>query len=261
VVEGKWAPRVNYDEIAHGYDGQPYREKDVDAHLQTFLTAYASPMASLSILDMGCGTGSQLLANQIWYPNLRMFGLDLFAGMLRQAQPKSSEIDWIQGDNAAPPFAGNSFDYITNQYSFHHVRDKMDMIHAVFRILRPAGRFVMTNICPREMPQWLYYHYFPEAYKIDLQDFLPWQRLAELLRRTGFINVHVDLNQMTWLQELLIFDQLVRQRTHCSQLIRIPDDAYQAGLLRLEADLQRSGPEANQVRQYFCVLTLTADKA
>ena len=43
--------RVNYDEIAHLYDSQPYREKEVDPDLLAFLSERpAGSVSSLSIL-------------------------------------------------------------------------------------------------------------------------------------------------------------------------------------------------------------------
>ena len=43
--------RVNYDVIAHLYDGQPYRRKTVDPELETFVAQHASP-DRLSLLDI-----------------------------------------------------------------------------------------------------------------------------------------------------------------------------------------------------------------
>jgi hypothetical protein len=51
--------RVDYDAIAHLYDGQPYRGKTVDPELVTFMAQRASSDRP-SILDIACGTGSQL---------------------------------------------------------------------------------------------------------------------------------------------------------------------------------------------------------
>ncbi len=57
-------PRVNYDEIAHLYDAQPYRAREPDAEL----LAFAHERLDLAILDIGCGTGNQLIANRTALP-------------------------------------------------------------------------------------------------------------------------------------------------------------------------------------------------
>jgi ubiquinone/menaquinone biosynthesis C-methylase UbiE len=153
--------RVNYDLIAQLYD-EPGRDYDIDPDLVEFLREKTDPQFShLRILDMGCGTGKQLAANHDKIPNMQSVGLDLFHGMLLQADKRCAGINWVQGDSANPPFADDSFDYITNQFSYHHVQDKNGMISAIFRVLKPRGRFVITNLDPWSMPGWIVYTYFP----------------------------------------------------------------------------------------------------
>src|SRR5215471_11114014 len=105
-------PRVNYDAIAHLYDRQPYREKTVDPELLAFV-AQRTPMAALSMLDVGCGTGNQVVANRTVVPHAHWVGVDRSLGMLRQAQPKATDLAWIQADSATLPFQAQSFDFIT----------------------------------------------------------------------------------------------------------------------------------------------------
>lgn len=52
------AQRVNYDLIAHLYD-EPGRDYDTDPNLVKFLKKKAD--LRIRILDMGCGTGKQLI--------------------------------------------------------------------------------------------------------------------------------------------------------------------------------------------------------
>src|SRR5262245_56565513 len=141
--------RVHYVAIAHLYDRQPYREKTVDPDLLTFV-AQRPPVAALSMLDVGCGTGNQVVANRAVVPHARLVGVDRSLGMLRQAQPKAPDLPWVQADSAALPFRAQSFDFITCQYAFHHMQDKAGMLREVFRVLRPGGRFVLSNICPQD---------------------------------------------------------------------------------------------------------------
>ena len=64
----KPSSRVNYDTIAHLYDTQPYRAKTIDPELLTLLGQRESA-ETLSILDIGCGTGNQLVANRAVVPH------------------------------------------------------------------------------------------------------------------------------------------------------------------------------------------------
>src|SRR5919198_745831 len=183
--------RVNYDTIAHLYDRQPHREKTVDPELLAFV-AQRTLMAALFILDIGCGTGNQIVANRTVLPQARWVGGDRSLGMLRQAQPKAPDLPWIQADSATLPLQAQSFDFITCQYAFHHVQDKAGMLREVLRVLRPGGRFVLSNICPQDMADWLYYQYFPEAQACDYEDFWPPEAVRTVMEALGFMAVTVE---------------------------------------------------------------------
>ena len=107
----KPSPRVDYDAIAHLYDTQPYREKTVDPELVAFLEQHASA-ETLSVLDIGCGTGNQLVANRPLVPHAHLVGLDRFLGMLRQARSKAPGIAWAQADGGALLWQVQSFDFV-----------------------------------------------------------------------------------------------------------------------------------------------------
>ena len=229
--------RVNYDEIAESYDAHPFRRKAVDPDLLAFLKEHPERG---SILDIGCGTGNQLVADRPHAPSARFVGLDRFRGMLRQGQKKARDIRWIQGDGAAMPFREASFDFVTSQFSFHHVQNKPSMIADVFRVLRPGGRFVMSNISPRDMSGWIIYRFFPAAWEKDLQDFLPKEEIECLFRDVGFRNVAVSLQRRSYEIPLREFLESARQRIHVSQLVTISDADYQNGLTRIEQALKEN---------------------
>jgi hypothetical protein len=77
--------RVDYDVLAELYDSTPHREKSADPELIAFLAGRA-PTATLTLLDIACGTGNQQIANRGLTPNAKFVGLDGSLGMLRQAQ-------------------------------------------------------------------------------------------------------------------------------------------------------------------------------
>jgi ubiquinone/menaquinone biosynthesis C-methylase UbiE len=102
--------RVDYDAIAPLYDSQPHREKSPDPALAAFL-AERSALGTALLLDIACGTGSQLVANRAIASSARMVGFDGSLGMVRQARAKSAEIGWVHGDSSALPFASDTFDF------------------------------------------------------------------------------------------------------------------------------------------------------
>jgi ubiquinone/menaquinone biosynthesis C-methylase UbiE len=249
---------VNYDAIAHLYDAQPYRRKIADPELLAFADKRV-PSGGLSILDIACGTGSQLAANRSVMSDARFVGLDRSLGMLRQAQTKAPDIAWVQADAAMLPFPPQSFDFVTCQFGFHHLPDKARMLSAVFQVLRPAGRFVIRNLCPQEHPDWLYYDYFPEAQTLDLADFWPHEAIAATMTAIGFTAVTVALEHVRFEQDLRTWLDLVRRRDLNSQLMAISDAAYAAGVRRIEREAaDETAPR--QRADHLCLLTLRGDR-
>ena len=247
--------RTNYDEVAAEYDVEPHRAKSVDSELIEFLAEWVGEPPL--VLDVGCGTGNQLVANKAEFPDLPMFGLDRYGGMLQQARQKPGSISWLQGDGADLPFRSESFGYISNQLSFHHVQRKAAMIAELYRVLGPGGRFVMSNFDPRETRQWALYDYFPAARERDLRDFPPNEEIMAMMREVGFVNVSVALEIIEFEQTMQDFADEARRRV-TSQLTVISDADYQAGLQQVEQDLARG--QIVSVQSAICMMKMRGDK-
>jgi ubiquinone/menaquinone biosynthesis C-methylase UbiE len=246
-------PRVNYDEIAHLYDAQPYRARAANAELLAF--AAERDAADLAILDIGCGTGNQLIANRSALPQAWCVGLDRSLGMLRQARRKMPRFACVQADGAVLPFLAASFDFITSQFVLHHIDEKAGMLRAVFSLLRPGGRFILHNMCPEESQDWLCYEYFPEARVSDLQDFWSPDAIVESMNGAGFVEVEATYHHLRWEQEMPGWLDIVKRRDTCSQLQTISDAAYLAGVERLQRDV--SDPRMPRSRQdHLCLVTI-----
>ena len=250
--------RVDYDAIAPLYDSQPHRDKAPDPELAAFI-AERGRTGGLSILDIACGTGNQLVADRALAPEARMVGVDGSLGMLRQARTKAGGIAWAQGDSAALPFAAGVFDFASCQYAFHHFRDKAGMVREAFRALRPGGRFALYNMCPHESRDWLYYDYFPAALTRDLADFWSPETIVSEMCAAGFGNVTAKYDHVRADRGLGEFLEGLRRRDRNSQLLTLSDDAYDAGLRRLARELE--DPAAPDVRpDHLCFVTIRGDK-
>ncbi len=253
-------PRIDYDRIAHLYDERA-RDHTVDEHLLRFLGRDAELQASTRrILDVGCGTGKQLAANRHQLPGLTMVGVDRFRNMLRAARRRCPEVAWVQGDGASLPLLAQTCDYATSQFSYQHVRNSQQLLKELFRVLRPGGRFVMTNIDPWSMTGWALYRYFPEAWTLDQQDYLPVDQFVELMRDTGFRNVSASRARPPSWPDLRAFLGFASERHRASQLIAISDEAYANGLRRLEQDVGRWSGDAATFTSEFVVVTIIGDK-
>ena len=254
------AQRVNYDQIAHLYD-EPGRDHPADPNLRQFLAERPDlQLSTLRVLDMGCGTGKQLAADHAEWPDALLVGMDLFGGMLIRAQQRGPGVIWTQGNSARTPFKTGSLDYITNQFSYQHVLDKPGMIAETYRLLKPGGRFVLTNIDPWSMPNWAIYRYFPASMMRDTQDFLPLENFALALEQAGFVNVGFRRDHQLRRETLGGCLDYASQRFRTSQLMVISDEEYMQGVARLRDEVQRFG-RGMLVESELCFVTLRGDKA
>ena len=100
------------------------------------------------VLDLGIGTGVSLN----YYPTDRgrIFGIDLSAGMLREARKKIRERGLahavvFQADAMNLPFADNSFDHVFISHVISVVSDPCKLVQEAQRVARPGARIVIVN--------------------------------------------------------------------------------------------------------------------
>ena len=251
--------RVDYDDIAHKYD-EPSRDHGVDSNLIAFLRERAAGASSgVCLLDVGCGTGKQVRANRIAFPRATIVGTDLSIGMLNVARKRCPAAPWVQGDGAALPFRGNAFHYLSNQFSYPHMQHKERFITEALRVLRPGGRFVMTNVDPWSMPDWALYRFFPVARDLDYRDFMKVERFCAVMRDAGFVNVAARREHEDTRQNLGELQAYASERHRTSHFMAMSDEDYRAGVRRLEQAVAAAEP-GGAVPSEYCLITIRGDK-
>jgi ubiquinone/menaquinone biosynthesis C-methylase UbiE len=252
-------PRIDYDNIAGLYD-EPSRDHTVDSNLLAFLEEPGTTGGvGVRIIDIGCGTGKQLAADQVEFPGAHLVGIDRFSAMVRIGQKRCPSAAWVQGDGAALPLVSGTVDYATSHFSYLHVRRTPELLLDVFRVLKAGGRFVMTNIDPRAMPRWMVYRFFPEAQELDHRDFIPTERFVALMGDIGFEHVRVSHTELSRDEQLDEFLTFVSGRHRASQLLAISDAAYYRGVQRVRETVATA--DVPQVeRSQFVLVTILGDK-
>jgi SAM-dependent methyltransferase len=145
------------------------------------------------VLDAGCGTGRMTTHLRALHPPLELIGVDLSPGMLAQARLAVPDVEFVEGDLAALPFADASFDGVLAWYSIIHTPD--DGLPAVFaelrRIARPGGPVLLGFQAGSGE------RLIPHAYGHDL-DLLAYRHdvdaVAAALTQAGF-EVHTRLDR------------------------------------------------------------------
>ncbi|HEY0025101.1 MAG TPA: methyltransferase domain-containing protein [Longimicrobium sp.] len=103
------------------------------------------------VLEIGCGTGSLLLAVKQAQPGAEVVGLDPDPAALaiarRKAERAGVPIRTDQGYADELPYADASFDRILSSFMFHHLPRavKEAALREAPRVLKPGGRFHMVD--------------------------------------------------------------------------------------------------------------------
>jgi demethylmenaquinone methyltransferase/2-methoxy-6-polyprenyl-1,4-benzoquinol methylase len=160
------------------------------------------------VLDAACGTGDLAIADKKAGAS-RVTGLDFSERMLERARRKA-QLEWVQGDMLALPFADATFDAATVGFGVRNVADLELALRELRRVVRPGGRVAILEITqPRGplkpffslwfdrivpllgkvLPGGSAYTYLPASVK----RFPSAEGLVELMREAGFGDVQFRL--------------------------------------------------------------------
>jgi demethylmenaquinone methyltransferase/2-methoxy-6-polyprenyl-1,4-benzoquinol methylase len=96
------------------------------------------------VLDSCCGTGDLAIAAA--QAGGQVTGLDFSRSMLERARRKAPELEWIEGDALALPFADGSFDAATVGFGVRNLEELDRGLRELRRVLRPGGRLAILEI-------------------------------------------------------------------------------------------------------------------
>jgi S-adenosylmethionine-diacylgycerolhomoserine-N-methlytransferase len=118
------------------------------------------PDAGASVLEIGCGTGRNLVLASRLYPAARFFGLDVSTEMLTSAiaaisrNDLTSRVRVAHGDATAfdPQglFGVSRFDHVMISYSLSMIPDWRGVLQAATSHLKPGGRLHIVDFGDQE---------------------------------------------------------------------------------------------------------------
>jgi demethylmenaquinone methyltransferase/2-methoxy-6-polyprenyl-1,4-benzoquinol methylase len=171
-------------------------------------TAEAAVRPGDRVLDACCGTGDLAVAGA--RAGGQVTGLDFSERMLERARRKAPELEWVEGDLLALPFADGTFDAATVGFGVRNIEDVGAGLRELRRVLRPGGRLAVLEITrPRGLLRHFYGLWFDRVVPLlgrvlpggaaytylpaSVRRFPAPEDLARLLEESGFAAVRFRL--------------------------------------------------------------------
>ncbi|MFI5028478.1 MAG: class I SAM-dependent methyltransferase [Solirubrobacterales bacterium] len=115
------------------------------------LTEALDIVADERVLDVACGSGNGALAaaRRAWDNTV---GVDFVPALLERARERADaerlEIEFVEGDAEALPFADEEFDVAMSIFGAMFAPDQLRTASELLRVVRPGGRIGMANWVP-----------------------------------------------------------------------------------------------------------------
>lgn len=134
-----WGSTGDYAAVA------PHLEPVADA-----LVDRLPPSPGVEVLDVAAGTGNAALA--LARAGARVSALDLTPALLEQGRSRATaeelDIDWVEGEAEALPFAAATFDAVVSVFGVMFAPRHAVACAELVRVCRPGGRIVVAAWTP-----------------------------------------------------------------------------------------------------------------
>lgn len=155
------------------------------------------------VLDVGCGTGALLCQLSGDCPRMSFAGVDPSPEMLAVARQRLPEtVELKEGWAERIPFGDSVFDVVVCCNVFHYIRQPLAAIADMLRVLKPAGRLVITDWCDDYLACRLcdlYLRIFNDAhYRVYGRN-----ECLSLLKQTAVRDASVERYKINWLWGLM----------------------------------------------------------
>lgn len=158
----------------------------------------ALPEGTKRVLDLGGGTGLELIALFERFPDARATVVDVAEEMLNQLKkrPFADRVDIVCGDFFEVDFGGD-YDAVISTAALHHftVADKVRLYRKSLEALRPGGMLINSDKCvaTQEEQDYAFKELAEEPNKYNHMDTpLTSENERKALKSAGFVGISVE---------------------------------------------------------------------
>ncbi|RAQ97169.1 hypothetical protein A4R35_16645 [Thermogemmatispora tikiterensis] len=187
----------------------PEQLKELPAELLASACCCGNPLkqarlkAGESLVDLGCGTGLDLLlaAPQL-QPGGVAYGIDMNEVALEKAEQYRRQLGlenvrFLRGIIEAVPLPSESIDIIISNCVINLVPDKERVLREAYRLLKPGGRLILADpVLEGQLP--LNLRREPRAWAACLTGAISVEAYRELLTAIGFRDIVIELGPGDW---------------------------------------------------------------
>jgi len=178
-------------------------------------TAIASLIEGETVLDLGSGAGFDcFLAAQKVGKTGKVIGVDMTPEMIEKAKENAEKgnyknVEFRMGEIEKLPVKNSSVDVIISNCVINLSPDKKQVFNEAFRVLKPGGRLVISDIVIlKELPDYIQNSF--EAYVGCISGALLKDKYLELIKEAGFKNITIN-DETLFPVELIINDPIAQE--------------------------------------------------
>ena len=157
---------------------------------------YAKPLPGEVCVDLGSGRGNDVIkmAEEVGESGF-VYGIDISEGMIAKAEANLAKFEVsnakiLKAELENLPLATDMVDCIISNCTINHATNKMAVWNEVYRILKPGGRFVVSDIyATSSIPD--EYRNDPEAVAECWAGAVTRAEYLTMLEEAGFRNIRI----------------------------------------------------------------------
>jgi 2-polyprenyl-3-methyl-5-hydroxy-6-metoxy-1,4-benzoquinol methylase len=112
------------------------------------LPRYGNVKKGALVLECGIGPGNLLSLMSKWFPEAKLYGLDIDFQLIRQARQANNNKGLLTASAEALPFQEGTFDLVVSLHMVEHLPDPENFLAETSRVLRPGGILAIATPNP-----------------------------------------------------------------------------------------------------------------